>query len=83
MILLGSGCLIMTCPVIPWHLTATHFGLPGCTPLTACLHAASVHNPAGKPLACGRHMCEKVCHAGPCGGCPFEGVRTCPCGKVS
>ena len=34
----------------------------------------------GKKLACGHHTCEQTCHAGPCGGCPFEGVRTCPCG---
>lgn len=31
-------------------------------------------------LACGRHHCEHTCHAGPCGACPYEGVRTCPCG---
>ncbi|EFJ44757.1 hypothetical protein VOLCADRAFT_82592 [Volvox carteri f. nagariensis] len=35
----------------------------------------------GKPLACGNHKCEKVCHTGACGSCPFSGVRTCPCGK--
>ena len=37
----------------------------------------------GKVLACGRHKCEKVCHDGSCGGCPMEGLRLCPCGKVS
>lgn len=37
----------------------------------------------GKKLACGQHVCEVVCHAGPCGGCPFEGVRACPCGKTT
>ena len=37
----------------------------------------------GKVLACGRHKCEKVCHDGSCGGCPMEGPRLCPCGKVS
>lgn len=36
----------------------------------------------GKMLSCGRHRCEKVCHEGPCGGCPMEGPRLCPCGKV-
>ena len=37
----------------------------------------------GKVLACGRHKCENVCHDGSCGGCPMEGPRLCPCGKVS
>ena len=37
----------------------------------------------GKVLACGRHKCEEVCHDGSCGGCPMEGLRLCPCGKVS
>ncbi len=36
----------------------------------------------GKGLACGRHSCERVCHEGSCGGCPMEGPRLCPCGKV-
>ena len=33
-------------------------------------------------LGCGRHRCERRCHAGACGSCPEEGVRHCPCGKV-
>ena len=37
----------------------------------------------GKALSCGRHRCEKVCHEGSCGGCPMEGPRLCPCGKVN
>ncbi|KAH8324012.1 hypothetical protein KR074_006983 [Drosophila pseudoananassae] len=39
-------------------------------------------NVCGTPFACGLHICEKVCHAGPCSGgeCPFK-VRSCPCGK--
>ncbi|GFR41388.1 hypothetical protein Agub_g2071 [Astrephomene gubernaculifera] len=37
----------------------------------------------GKPLACGNHTCEQVCHSGRCGECPFSGARTCPCGKVA
>ncbi|XP_067003149.2 NF-X1-type zinc finger protein NFXL1 [Anabrus simplex] len=36
-----------------------------------------------KPLSCGHHFCEKICHAGPCGDCPLTGARTCPCGKTS
>lgn len=36
----------------------------------------------GKALPCGRHQCERVCHGGACGGCPMEGPRLCPCGKV-
>ncbi|KXZ56411.1 hypothetical protein GPECTOR_1g366 [Gonium pectorale] len=37
----------------------------------------------GKALSCGNHTCEQVCHAGPCGECPFSGARSCPCGKVT
>ncbi|KAL3132442.1 hypothetical protein ABBQ32_008998 [Trebouxia sp. C0010 RCD-2024] len=36
----------------------------------------------GRALPCARHRCEKVCHEGACGGCPMEGPRLCPCGKV-
>jgi NF-X1-type zinc finger protein NFXL1 len=35
----------------------------------------------GRPLGCGRHKCSRVCHDGPCGTCPSQGLRTCPCGK--
>jgi hypothetical protein len=37
--------------------------------------------PCGKPLACGRHTCQLVCHAGPaCPACAFSGacVATSP-----
>ncbi|KAG8188216.1 hypothetical protein JTE90_021237 [Oedothorax gibbosus] len=34
-----------------------------------------------KPLHCGHHTCQLVCHAGPCPDCPDSGLRTCPCGK--
>ena len=37
----------------------------------------------GKPLDCGEHSCEMVCHAGSCGECPRAGARTCPCGKTN
>nr|XP_060634470.1 NF-X1-type zinc finger protein NFXL1 [Anolis sagrei ordinatus] len=35
----------------------------------------------GKTLPCGYHVCEEVCHGGPCGECPRSGKRSCPCGK--
>ncbi|EGD78634.1 hypothetical protein PTSG_01612 [Salpingoeca rosetta] len=35
----------------------------------------------GKPLACGHHTCEVVCHDGECPTCPRGLQRTCPCGK--
>ncbi|PRW05874.1 putative mitochondrial-processing peptidase subunit beta isoform B [Chlorella sorokiniana] len=36
----------------------------------------------GKLLACGRHRCEEVCHAGKCGACKLAGPKACPCGKT-
>jgi len=36
----------------------------------------------GELLPCGRHRCEKGCHAGPCGTCGLEGERRCPCGRA-
>ncbi|CAI8057869.1 NF-X1-type zinc finger protein NFXL1 [Geodia barretti] len=36
----------------------------------------------GELLSCGCHSCQRVCHSGPCGGCPRSGTRTCPCGKT-
>ncbi|CAH8389750.1 unnamed protein product [Eruca vesicaria subsp. sativa] len=32
-------------------------------------------------LNCGKHVCERGCHSGECGGCPYQGKRSCPCGK--
>lgn len=32
-------------------------------------------------LHCGKHKCSRGCHSGPCGACPLQGRRTCPCGK--
>ena len=36
----------------------------------------------GKPLACGHHLCDVVCHPGACPACPLSQTRTCPCGKT-
>lgn len=38
-------------------------------------------NPCEKLLGCERHVCSRGCHEGECGDCPFQGKRTCPCGK--
>lgn len=35
----------------------------------------------GKPLGCGRHSCQEVCHAGKCSPCALAGPKACPCGK--
>ncbi|KAF3561509.1 hypothetical protein DY000_02019717 [Brassica cretica] len=32
-------------------------------------------------LNCGKHVCERGCHGGECGLCPYRGKRSCPCGK--
>jgi NF-X1-type zinc finger protein NFXL1 len=37
--------------------------------------------PCGRPLACGHHTCQRVCHDGSCGPCPRAASRTCPCGR--
>ena len=52
-----------------------------------CLEAAgggwSCGARCGRTLECGEHVCERECHAGPCGPCPLAPARvnTCPCGK--
>ncbi|XVF40733.1 hypothetical protein PTKIN_Ptkin01aG0138500 [Pterospermum kingtungense] len=38
-------------------------------------------NECKKLLHCGKHVCERGCHAGSCGECPLQGKKTCPCGK--
>lgn len=45
----------------------------------------SCQNSCGKPLVCGNHSCEQLCHDGPCNPCKTapEMVTTCNCGKVS
>ena len=36
----------------------------------------------GKPLDCGHHICDEICHApGQCPPCQLSQLRTCPCGK--
>ncbi|ODN04677.1 Protein shuttle craft [Orchesella cincta] len=39
----------------------------------------------GKQLGCGKHLCEKICHSGPCGPCNTapEAVLSCPCGQTA
>ncbi|XP_050511644.1 NF-X1-type zinc finger protein NFXL1 [Diabrotica virgifera virgifera] len=36
-----------------------------------------------KPLECGHHKCEEICHEGVCDMCPLAKLRTCPCGKTT
>ncbi|KAJ3128279.1 FKBP12-associated protein [Nowakowskiella sp. JEL0407] len=35
----------------------------------------------GKLLGCGQHLCEKICHSGPCDQCPIRITQTCHCGR--
>lgn len=41
------------------------------------------HNICNKPLDCGKHACQKVCHEGPCPPCQKtpSRVKYCPCGR--
>ena len=41
----------------------------------------SCNRVCGKPLNCGHHYCEQVCHEGECPSCPTQPPRTCHCGK--
>ncbi|CAG9463242.1 unnamed protein product [Pedinophyceae sp. YPF-701] len=41
----------------------------------------SCERPCGRPLGCGKHTCEQVCHEGACEGCAMEGPRKCHCGS--
>ncbi|CAN1134608.1 NF-X1-type zinc finger protein NFXL1, partial [Linum perenne] len=45
----------------------------------------SCNSTCGKTLACGNHVCDEVCHPGPCGGCALMPgrVKSCYCGKTS
>jgi len=36
-----------------------------------------------KPLSCGKHFCEEVCHGGPCKKCEVTSEVYCFCGKNS
>ena len=36
----------------------------------------------GRKLACGKHMCETMCHEGPCKGCDVREMAKCYCGSV-
>ncbi|KAH9620000.1 hypothetical protein KSS87_005491 [Heliosperma pusillum] len=46
-----------------------------------CDRVFRCENPCGRSLECGKHVCDRGCHEGECGQCPFQGKRTCPCGK--
>ncbi|XP_031492196.1 NF-X1-type zinc finger protein NFXL1 [Nymphaea colorata] len=43
----------------------------------------SCGQPCGLLLACGRHRCKRVCHAGDCGSCEASIPASCFCEKVS
>lgn len=34
-----------------------------------------------KPLTCGNHLCDSICHDGPCGDCSIVELSKCYCGK--
>ena len=36
--------------------------------------------PCGKPLSCGHHSCEEICHKGPCKACTVKVIQRCYCG---
>ncbi|OQR76638.1 NF-X1-type zinc finger protein-like [Tropilaelaps mercedesae] len=41
-------------------------------------------NVCGRPLNCGNHTCQEMCHQdGDCGICPQSGPRRCPCGRTT
>ncbi|KAL5975027.1 hypothetical protein ACLOJK_031703 [Asimina triloba] len=46
-----------------------------------CERVFQCESRCGGRLRCGKHDCERGCHSGPCGDCPLQGKRTCPCGK--
>lgn len=48
-----------------------------------CVICLSCVQVCGRPLSCGNHTCERVCHSGVCGQCPRAGNRSCFCGKTS
>ncbi len=40
----------------------------------------------GKPLPCGKHSCDNLCHAGPCGECghvDYDAPLACRCGRTT
>ena len=37
----------------------------------------------GQVLGCGKHMCTRACHAGPCDPCGVLETQTCYCGRNS
>lgn len=43
-------------------------------------HKCILLQPCDKKYSCGFHLCEKICHEGPCGNCPYTGIQKCPCG---
>ncbi|XP_058075009.1 NF-X1-type zinc finger protein NFXL2 isoform X2 [Magnolia sinica] len=46
-----------------------------------CGSVFQCESPCGAMLGCGKHACGQGCHSGPCGDCPLQGKRSCPCGK--
>jgi len=45
----------------------------------------SCGNVCSRDLDCGRHRCDRQCHAGPCDSCSLQPdhVTRCPCGKTA
>ncbi|KAF9525445.1 hypothetical protein CPB83DRAFT_859575 [Crepidotus variabilis] len=45
------------------------------------LRDLSCGNICARPLNCGKHQCQKMCHDGPCDDCDVMEVGRCLCGK--
>lgn len=78
----GALCHMGVCD--PCDRVAGQSCVCGCSVVQRPCNSPPWHcpKPCGKPLSCGYHVCEKVCHGGPCGVCPRTLLRNCPCGKV-
>ena len=82
MLLVSRACPAATSSAASWPAALSPHALArrACPP-AASPAAAQCTRVCGKPLDCGRHCCEQVCHAGPCGPCKLAGPKACPCGK--
>ena len=65
---------VSTCPCGKEELTAVRTSCAD--PIPTCGQLC------GKALLCGNHICEEVCHDGPCKPCSIKILAKCRCGQV-
>ncbi|XP_075230227.1 NF-X1-type zinc finger protein NFXL1 [Lycorma delicatula] len=82
----GHNCLLLChpgpCPPCPKTVKSKCYcGRSNPQPQRCSNKFWSCGQSCGRKLACGRHLCDNVCHGGDCPSCPERSTQSCMCGN--